>query len=730
MFWVHLRDGSARFALLIAPAMLLPVHALEPAPAELSSAGSTAASNPPTDSELQQIVVTAERLREKNQELDEARDRDLLPKLGSTSYGMDQQAIEALPQGKNTPIDKIVLQAPGVSYDSAISNPDFHVRNEYANVQYRINGIQLPDGVSALGPVLETGFIGNLNLLDGTLPAQYGLRTAGVVDLTTKAKFDQGGSVDIYGGSFRTFSPSIEYGGSEGQTQYFVTGRFLKSDAGLENAMPTADPIHDHTEQEKLFGYGSTFFGDASRVTYMAGAFVGRFQIPDVAGQEPLGDFGSSTMSSTSLNDNETDQFYFGIVALQTKYQNLDTQLSVFTRYASIDFLPDVYGDLAFNDVAANVVRKSLLNGLQFDAADHLSDAHTLRGGLIFDIERTRVQDLATVLPLDSDGNPLPTPVFLNDYTAKLGWTAGAYVQDEWRISPDLILNTGVRFDQMNQFMSAHQASPRVALIYTPFASTSLHAGVSRYFTPPMQAQATPNNLALFQNTTQAAAIPLDDPVRPERATYFDVGVDQRLSSSLTAGADIYYKRATDALDDGTFGNAVVLSQFNYAQGFSRGAELKFNYYEGGFRAYANVSHEVTMAKDVNSNQYLIGDPVELAYLASRYTPTSDAQTITGSVGSSYRWRDMLVSLDGIYGSGLRAGFANLEHTPQYTQWNAAIAHNFEPWGNSDKPLSLRLSINNLFDRIYLLRAATGVGEFAPQYGPRRGVFVGLAQHF
>ena len=61
------------------------------------------------------------------------------------------------------------------------------MRNEYANVQYRINGIQLPDGVSALGSVLETGFIGNLNLLDGTLPAQYGLRTAGVIDITTKS---------------------------------------------------------------------------------------------------------------------------------------------------------------------------------------------------------------------------------------------------------------------------------------------------------------------------------------------------------------------------------------------------------------------------------------------------------------------------------------------------------------------------------------------------------------
>ena len=691
-----------------------------------------AAVNGGSTSELQPIVVTANRLKllQDNKELDEARDRNLLPKLGATSFDIDQEAIDTLPQGKNTPLDKVLLQAPGVSYDSAVSNPDFHVRNEYANVQYRINGIQLPDGVSALGPILGSGFVGNLKLLDGTLPAEYGLRTAGVVDITAKEQFDPGGSVDLYGGSWGTISPSIEYGSSAGSTQYFLTARYLESGQGLENAMPTANPTHDRTEQERLFGYGSTLFGDFSRLTYLGGLWVGRFQIPDVAGQEPLGDFGPDTLSSTRLNENEKDQFYFGVVALQTRRDSIDTQLSLFTRYAAVHFVPDVYDDLAFDDVASDVQRKSMLNGIQFDAADRLGESHTLRGGLALSIERTQVDDLSTVLPLGPDGTPDSTPVSLNDFHSKTGWNAGAYVQDEWRVRQDLTLNTGVRFDQLNQFVSAHQVSPRVVLVYEPLEGTSLHAGVSRYFTPPMQAQATPNNLTLFQNTTQQPAIALDDPVRPERATYFDVGIDQRFSSALTVGADVYYKRSTDQLDDGQFGQAVILDQYNYARGFSRGAELRVNYTQGGVRAYANVSHEVTMVKEVVSNQYVIGDPVELAYLATHYTPTSDAQTITASAGASYRWRNMLASVDGIYGSGLRAGFANLEHTPQYTQWNAAVARNFDPWRDDRKPLSLRLSVVNLFDRIYLLRGGTGIGEFAPQYGPRRGAFIELTQQF
>jgi outer membrane receptor protein involved in Fe transport len=689
------------------------------------------------------VIGDSEALWQKNKALDESRDKNLLPQIGDTTYNIDQGALQALPQGDNTPIDKVLLQAPGVSYDSAISNPNFHVRNEYTNVQYRVNGIQLPDGVSALGPILETGFIGNLNLLDGSLPAQYGLRTAGVVDITTKTEFDPGGNVDLYGGTWETFSPSFEYGGGSGRTQYFFTGSYLQSQQGLENAMPTADTIHDDTTQGRFFGYGSTLFGDSTRLTYMAGAFVGQFQIPDIAGQAPLGFFGPSTLDSTQINDNETDQSYFGIVALQTHQDNLDTQASVYARYASIHFVPDVDNDLAFNGVASDVSRQSLLGGLQFDAADHLSDEHTLRAGAVFSLENTQVDDLSTVLPVDPstglpypNGSPSATPVTINDSTTELGWTGGVYVQDEWRLRPNLTLNAGLRFDLMDEFVSANQLSPRLALVYKPSGDTTVHAGVSRYFTPPLKAQSTPNNLALFQNTTQQPETGLDDPVEPERAWYFDVGLDQKLLPGLTAGLDAYYKSSTDTLDDAQFGSSVVLDQFNYASGYSQGAEFKANYAKGGFRAYANLSYEITRVEDVVSNQYVIDGPAylfsppdEFAYLANHYVPSSDAQVVTSSFGTSYRWNNLLISVDGIYGSGLAAGFANLSNEPAYTQFNAALAWSFDPWHNQ-KQMTLRLSVVNIFDQIYLLRSGTGVGELAPQYGPRRGLFAELSQQF
>jgi hypothetical protein len=101
----------------------------------------------------------------------------------------------------------VLLQLPGITQDSAASG-NLHVRNEHANVSYRINGILLPDGLGAFGQYLDSSWVGSLSLITGALPAQYGLRTAGIVDITT-AKFDNSGEIGTYMGSRHTSNSNI-----------------------------------------------------------------------------------------------------------------------------------------------------------------------------------------------------------------------------------------------------------------------------------------------------------------------------------------------------------------------------------------------------------------------------------------------------------------------------------------------------------------------------------------
>jgi outer membrane receptor protein involved in Fe transport len=665
-------------------------------------------------------------LDRKMQGFDQSRD-NLLPKLGASTYTIDRSAIESMPQGDNTPVDKLVLQLPGVSYDSAASNPNFHVRGEYANVQTRINGLVLPEGVSGLGPVIDTNFIGSLSLLTGTLPAQYGLRTAGVLDITSRAFSTPGGNVSIYGGSNSTITPSFDYGGSVGDTQYFFSGRGNWNQLGIENPTPSVNALHDQTDQGKFFAYVSTLLNDSTRLSIISGASYSTFQIPNNPNQAPLGDFGPANANSSTLNENEIDQYYYNIVALQTKGDLIDSQFSVFSRYANVHFIPDVPGDLTFNDVASDVTRQSQMYGTQFDASYEVNRAHTLRFGFMITAEKTDVSNISTVLPVDPvTGAISPTPFTINDSNTLVGWNLGAYVQDEWKLTNQLTFNYGIRFDQLYQFVDANQFSPRAAFVYKPFDGTTFHAGYARYFTPPMQAQATQSNIALFTNTTNQPAVPYNDPVLPERSHYFDVGVDQKIIPGLTVGLDAYYKIATDLLDDGQFGQAVVLTQFNWGHGYSEGAEAKVKYQNGNFSAYANFAFNITRATDPVSNQYLL-DAATYAFLLTNYHYTDDMQMLTGSAGASYKWDGTLFSINMRYGSGLPTGFANSSFNQPYATTNLGIAHELQGLPGA-KPLTVRFDVVNLFDKIYEIRDGSGIGVFAPQYGARRGFYMGLSQ--
>jgi len=669
---------------------------------------------------------------------DQARDNTLLPKLGASTYTISRDAIEQLPQADNTPIDKVILQMPGVSYDSAVANPDFHVRNEYANVQTRINGVVVPEGISALGPFLDTNFIGSMSLLTGALPAQYGLRTAGVLDVTSRAFAAPGGAISLYGGSRQTFTPSFDYGGSVGNSEYFVSARGIWNDLGIENPTPALNAIHDQTQQGKFFGYTSTLLDDSTRFSVISAVSYAAFQIPNNPGQTPLGDFpfGAPVTSfdSSTLNETEYDTYAVTIAALQKHGTDGDAQIAAFSRYAEVHFMPDPFGDLVFNDVASDVIRQSTLTGLQGDAAYLVNERHTLRAGFAVTGEQTNVTNASIVMP-GSPGAVTGPPFTVTDQTSLLGWNIGAYVQDEWRITNTLTLNAGLRFDQLFQFVDANQLSPRVALVYKPFSETTFHAGYARYFTPPYQAQATQSNIALFANTTNAPSVPLNNPVKPERASYYDIGVDQTVLPGLTMGLDGYYKNARDQIDDGQFGQALVLTQFNFARGYSEGGEFKLKYNNGNFNAYGNFSYNITRAIGPESNQYLLDAP-DYNFLLTNWHYTDDMQRMTGSAGVSYRfYESTTVTADLIYGSGLRTGdlestppvVPNSLHTTPYAVVNTGISRDFQ-WSPDYKPVTARFDVVNLLDQIYELRTGVGIGEFAPQYGARRGYYFGLSQ--
>ena len=721
-------------ALSLAAFSLLPWHAFaqsSPPAGAAAPTGSAGASDPT----LSTVEITSERLKKARLEL--------MPDVGATVYRIDRSSIDAVSRGDATPLDEVLLTLPGVAKDSKGSG-SLHVRDDHANVQYRINGVQLPEGISGFGQSLDTRFIDSIDFLTGALPAQYGLRTAGIVDIQTKQGLGKpGGSLGLTVGNHHTYEENAAAYGTTGNLGYYLSGTLVSNQNGIENPQPTFNPENDRSRLGKTFGNFSYFVDADTRIGLLFGTYNGRYRIPTNPDQQPgfslagVSDLASgfNALPSSDVRERQNEATRFVALSFQKTLGPLSYQLSGFHQYSSLHYLPDPAGDLIYNGVASNTLRSNSSNGLQLDSSYALNQAHTLRFGGGYTRQTTHSDNGVNVFAVDDSGAQIGnTPTFIQDNSRKVGTLASVYLQDEWKLDPKLIFNYGLRFDHVDAFTQAHQLSPRLNLAYQLNNATALHAGYSRYFTPPPQELASQSSIDRYAGTTNQPEIANSSAVKSERSNYYDVGINHKLNANLALSADVYYKDIHNLLDEGQFGQALILSPFNYKQGFARGLELSARYDDTRWAAYANFAYQKAQGKNIVSSQSLFGAD-ELSYIANNYVYLDHDQTYTLSGGASYKFGNNRIGADVIYGSGLRStpddGAPNSAALPHYTVVNASYSHIWKLASSSSvSDIVGRISVLNLFDKTYLLRDGTGIGVGAPQFGARASIYVSATAHF
>ena len=681
-------------------------------------ASTPAPSASPETATAQSVVVTS-------QELDISRE-EIVPSLGATRYTVGPDRLDSQAQGENAPFNETILRFPGVARDSF---GQLHVRGEHANLQYRIDDVLLPESIPGFGPELATRFADNISLMTGALPAQFGFRETGVVDIHTKngAAFT-GSEASIEVGSFDTFQESLERGGVTGKLSYYVTQSYLHSGIGIENPTRSSDPIHDDTDQFKQFGYFSDIIDDTSRFTLLLSTTHNNFEIPNNPGQTPVfNDMGRTNFNSAKLDENQSEDNAYEILTYQKKADDLNFQASIFNRYSSVLFQPDNVGDLIFNGVAARVDRDILSNGAEFDASYRLSPEHTIRGGLIFTAQHATVDTATYVFRFDADADDT-TPERIVDNNDKWGYFYGFYLQDEWKPFDPLTINFGGRLDFENAFVDENQFSPRANVVYKPWDSTTLHLGYARYFTPPPLETVSLATISKFTGTTNEPAIKKDSPTSAERAHYFDAGVTQKIMEGWNVGLDGFYKSSHSTIDEGQFGPALIFSSFNYKRGRIYGGEFTTDYTHGPISAWGNVAWEWARGTHWSSSQFLFS-PEDYAFVKKHWIFLDHDQRVTSSAGVSYTWNDWRLSPEFLYGYGLRRGFVNTKSVPDYYTFNLSLQR-YLKIPNISGGFKIRFDVVNLFDEVYELRDGSGIGVFAPQFGQRRGFYGTVAYDF
>jgi len=658
------------------------------------------------------------------------RQPNAISETGNSEYTLTRHDIDTLPQGENTPIDEVLLQMPGVVRDD---EAQIHVEGEHEDLQWRVNGVMMPmDSFTGFGQIFNSFFVKRVSLLDGVLPVNYGYRDAGVLDMVTKDGCSSpGGNVGFYGGQRETVQPSFEYGGCEGPLSYYFTGTFLHDNLAFSSATPGPTPYHDITDQGQGFGYFTYEINPLTKLSLITGVSVNNSEYPTGPGLSPLyglAGVNAAKYPSTDIAESLDQDYYFGIAALSGVIgPAINYQVAYTSAYSTIQFNSDPTGDLIYQGIASDSFHSEFDNSLQTDVSRQFDlgnlGSHNVGAGSYLGEYGVELDDTSLTFPANPMGGQASNiPFKIVEDANELNFLYGIYLQDIWQINEKLTLTAGLRYDGVSGIIDTNMPSPRVNVLYQLDKDTAFHAGFARYFQTPDFQTISARSFADFQRTTAPVAEGGLTPL-PERDSYWNAGVLRHFGPHLTIQENAYFRLSHDLIDLGQFGFVPIFAPFNYTNGRVYGSETSASYDWGNLNVRGNFTYSVAQGNGLATGQFNFS-PAEVAYIKTHYVFLCHNQQYTASGGITYRWKSYLFSVDGDYGSGLRAGFANTDELGENFQINLAMEKGWQVSGVG--VVKTRVVLVNATDNINELRNGTGIGIFEPGYGPRRTVYAGI----
>ena len=643
-------------------------------------------------------------------------------KASSETYQLSRKEIEALPKGNNNDVYEILLSVPSVVYGSLKQT---HIRQDHANQQFRIDGIPIPDTVSgAFADIVPPRAWERADIILGGMEAQYGNKTALVLDITSKSGTKPGfGSAQVFGGSNETVNPSFEYGGTIGEkVRFYVLNSYVTTNRGIEPPTLGKTNHHNHNEKNNTYVRGDYQHDNRNNFSWIFLNAVAKYQIPTIPNLEANADVLALLPGFTPVASQSVDQFqkednqYSQVVWRHDVNASNFFSVGAYFRRGVADFHTDPMNALAYVDdvngaQAANQRRTAYSGGIRLDHTWVADSHHLVKLGFQFDY--SRANNTAEIFAFDTSSGAPAGPVITREASNQNIQTRQEFwVQDQWSPNDRWTFNLGVRGDAIQGFYNEGQVSPRVGVTYKHNQSNAFHAYYGRLFTPPNIEQIAFARLNT-QDTTAAPADPTGFRPRAERSHYFEVGSYHALHRMVTLELTGYYKLAHYLSDAGQFGSTPLLNFFAFERGWQRGIDgaLKVQLTDD-LAGRGNVAWGQCKGYGLQSGQYLL-DQAEITDITSPGGVFCDhSQLMTSSAVLSYRlWERTNVTGQMLYGSGLRTAEegakTNSSHENSYTVYNASITHTIPlPWHG--QKMLLGFDVINLLDQRYFINRGEG----------------------
>jgi outer membrane receptor protein involved in Fe transport len=655
--------------------------------------------------------------------------KHLIHKSSATSStSIAQEQIQQTPGGSEVSLAKLLTTTtPGV-----IAGPfnQTFFRGNHANVQYQIDGVQLPDSPSgSFSEAISPRNIDHMEVITGGIPAQYGQRLAAVINMVTKSGEEKpGGEIELNYGSYDSFSPHAIYGGSSesGALHYFASANYRETRRGLDTPQPASlsnslqggsAAIHDQANGNNEFFKLDWLMDNSNKFTAIVSQTQNHFQIPNFPGSFQPTDsifqssyvdrWGNSGFTYVRPYTNDYQDEANAYVQGVWKHSFSDRsflQVAPYFKYSYLHFQNDPNNDLAFpetgtpNSAASFYESRNTQNlGLKADYTRRLNEQHELKAGLQAQSSRS-----TGTISVQTQSNGLS-----NDTSPESATYLSAYVQDDWLLNKQWSFNLGLRYD-FTQFAFADASpsdgwlQPRVGVNYMVTETTKLHAFYGRLFQPAPAEDLRDTFINTGSSACQAGRLcPYD--IRAEKDDYFEIGVAQQFNERQVALLNVYYKTAQNMLDDNQLLNTAIAQPYNLAKGYAYGVELSLKgEFANHWSEFFNYSYDIAKGYGMSGGFFAFTAPQ-----ANAWRFLDHVQIHTANAGVTYAAEHLWWTLQGLYGSGLRTGPNNGSNLPGHLTFDTTVGYKFtgDNWWARCK---VAVDVLNILNDAYPITIANG----------------------